>query len=253
MISIREKVSALATGVALAIGTFGMVASFSVPAQWAVYDAPSWIENMMTQLRALQSNMNEAQQLANQFKQYQNMIKNSDSLTGGSWNEASDAMGRLADMMEEGQGISVAAGNYDGAFRARFPGYKPQDNYAESYRKWNQTSRDSVLGALKVANMQTQGIQTEQQAINALRAAASSSGGQKAAIDASNQIALAQVDQMQQLRELMVAQLQAQGTYMAAQDQAVAAKAASVTEATRFKSAREGYKAGQIELKRPTE
>ncbi len=240
-----HKITAIALGITLATGA---LCTAPVHAQWAVYDAANWWENLITQLRAVQSNINEVQQIRNQIQQYQTMLKNTDGLTGGSWDQANDAMGRLADVMQEGQGISIAAGNYDSAFRARFPGYKPQENYSESYKKWNQTSRDSVLGALKVANMQTDGIQTEQQAISALRSAASSSGGQKAALDAGNQIALAQVNQMQQLRELMVAQMQAQGTYMAAQDQAAAARSTSIREASRYIDPREGWQPKPLEL-----
>ncbi|KLB61146.1 hypothetical protein XEUV455_23095, partial [Xanthomonas euvesicatoria] len=89
-----------------------------------------------------------------------------------------------------------------------------------SYDKWNTTTRDSVLGAMNVANLQTTGFKDEQQALAALKQAAGSTSGQKQAMDAANQIALAQVNQMQNLRELMVAQMQAEGTYIASQTQA---------------------------------
>lgn len=224
----KTTFKALSLGVAIAVGAG--LANYAPPAaaQWTVFDPVNYVQNFLTQLRAVQSNINEVQQLAYQLQQYQNMLRNTESLTGGDWSGAVNAIDRLGRVLEHGQALAVSSRDFEELFRTRFPGYEAPDDYGESYRAWSETSRDSIYGAMRVANMQAQGIQNEQHAIQRLRAAASSTIGQKAAIDAANQVALAQVEQLQQLRELMMAQMQAEGAYMAAQEQKDAAQEALI-------------------------
>jgi len=245
----KQTLSSVALGLALALG----VAAFTTPqpaaAQWVVFDPTNYVQSFLTQLRAVQSNVNEAQQIANQLQQLRNMAQNTEGLTGGSWNQANDALSRLDALLNEGRALAASAKYYDQASKSRFPGYEPQRDYSASYREWNQTTRDSVLSAMRVANMQVTGMRNETQMLASLRSAAASTGGQKAAIDAGNQIALAQINQLQQLRELMVAQMQAQSTYMASEAQAEAAKSTSIREASRYRDPRQGWKPKPIEVK----
>lgn len=233
---------------AVAIGSASIVAPAPAVAQWAVFDPTNYIQNFMTQLRAVQSNANELLQIQNQLQQYQVMLQNTRNLQANDLNGFVDAMGRLDRIMGEGRSLSIAAGDYERRFREMFPGYESSANYGERYRAWNDTSRDSILGAMRVANMQVQGIGNESQAINSLIRAARSTDGQKAALDAANEIAVAQVTQMQQLRELMVAQIQAEGTYMAAQTQAEATRKRAESETLKYRDPRQGWKPNPIRV-----
>lgn len=234
-----HKSIALALAVAITCaGTYTSPAA----AQWAVFDPTNYVQNYLTQLRAVQSNLNEVRQIQAQLQQYDNMLRNTKSLEVRDLGTAIDALSRLDRVIGEGRSLAVTASDYEKAFKARFPGYQATTNYSENYREWSDTSRDSVLGALRVANLQARGAMTEEQALASLRSAVASADGQKAAVDAGNQIALAQINQLQQLRELMVAQMQASGTYMAARQQADASKEASIREATKYHDPREGWK-----------
>lgn len=217
-------------------------------AQWAVFDPTNYVQNYLTQLRAVQSNVNEVRQIQAQLQQYDNMLRNTKSLDVRDLDTAIDALSRLDRVIGEGKSLAVTASDYDKAFKARFPGYQATTNYSESFREWSETSRDSVLGALRVVSVQARGAMTEEQALASLRSAVASADGQKAAVDAGNQIALAQITQLQQLRELMVAQMQASGTYMAAQQQAEASKEASIRKATEYRDPREGWEAKPIRV-----
>lgn len=229
---------------AIAVAITGAAVTHAPPAaaQWAVFDPTNYVQNFMTQLRAVQSNVNEAKQIQAQLQQYENMLRNTKSLDARDLGVAIDVLSRLDRVLGDGKSLAVTASDYEKAFKARFPGYQAATNYSESYREWSDTSRDSVLGALRAANMQARGALTEEQALASLRSAVATADGQKAAVDAGNQIALAQITQLQQLRELMVAQMQASGTYMASQQQAEASKEASVREATKYRDPREGWK-----------
>lgn len=229
---------------AIAVSLAGLAITHAPPAvaQWAVFDPTNYVQNYMTQLRALQSNVNELRQIQAQLQQYDNMLRNTKSLDIRNLGTAIDALSRLDRVLGEGRSLAITASDYEKSFKTRFPGYRTEKSYSEAFREWSETSRDSVLGALRVANMQTRGAMNEEQALASLRSAVATADGQKAAVDAGNQIALAQITQLQQLRELMVAQMQATGTYMAAQQQADASRDASVREATRYRDPREGWK-----------
>jgi len=232
----------VALALAVAITCAGITYTPPAAAQWAVFDPTNYVQNYLTQLRAVQSNLNEVRQIHAQLQQYDNMLRNTKSLDVRDLGTAIDALSRLDRVIGEGRSLAVTASDYEKAFKARFPGYQATTNYSESYREWSDTSRDSVLGALRVANLQARGAMIEEQGLASLRSAVASADGQKAAVDAGNQIALAQINQLQQLRELMVAQMQASGTYMAARQQADASKEASIREATKYHDPREGWK-----------
>jgi len=227
------KIRGIAVAIALVCGGGVMLAPPPASAQWAVFDPTNYIQNFMTQLRAVQSNANEAMQLARQLDQLRYMAQNTEALAGGNWDLSLESIDRLGSLLESGQSLAVSAGDFDRLFRQQYPDYDPGANYGDQYNQWLNGSRDSILGAMRVANMQVQGVNDERQAMTALRQAARSTTGQKAALDAANQIALAQVDQMQKLRGLMIAQQQATGSYMAAVGQTDATRRAAEREATR--------------------
>jgi len=237
-----------ALALAVAITCAGITYTPPAAAQWAVFDPTNYVQNYLTQLRAVQSNLNEVRQIQAQLQQYDNMLRNTKSLDVRDLDTAIDAMSRLDRVIGEGRSLAVTASDYEEAFKARFPGYQATANYSENYREWSDTSRDSVMGALRVANLQAREAVTEKQALASLRSAVASADGQKAAVDAGNQIALAQISQLQQLRELMVAQMQASGTYMAAQQQVEASKEASIRQATKYRDPRENWKAKPVRI-----
>ncbi|KLA49987.1 TrbJ/VirB5 family protein [Xanthomonas euvesicatoria] len=56
---------------AIAVAITGTAATYAPPAaaQWVVVDPTNYVANFMTQLRAVQSNINEVQQIAQQIQQ----------------------------------------------------------------------------------------------------------------------------------------------------------------------------------------
>ncbi|GMR28788.1 hypothetical protein STENOSP10_30090 [Stenotrophomonas sepilia] len=233
--------SVLAVGVTMGIAIGALGVSPTANAQWVVVDPTNYVANFMTQLRAVQSNANEARQIQQQLEQIKLQAQNTKSLSQRDWDMAANAMTRLSKIMAEGQGLAVSGKDFNRQFQTMFPGYKSERDFGASYDKWNQSTRDSVLGAMRVANMQVSGIEDEQAALARLRSAVMSTNGQKEAVDAGNQIALNQVRQMQSLRELMVAQMQAEGTHIASQTQAEETRRGAVKEAAKYHDPRKNY------------
>lgn len=242
MSTMNKSISMSALGLALAIAVGGAtsVASFQAQAQFVVVDPTNYVQNFMTQLRAVQSNVNEVKQIQQQIEAYKNMVRNTESLLHGDIDSLDDAIYRLGNVLDHGKSLSVGAQDFQRKFQTMFPGYQPGRDFHSAYSEWNTTTRDSVLGAMRVAQAQVQGVHDENTAIAELRSAVHRADGQKAAIDAANQIALNQVRQMQGLRELMVAQMQAEGTYMAAQAQEAEARRGVEREMTRYHDPRGG-------------
>jgi len=215
-------------------------------AQMAVFDPMNFVESFMTAAQTLESNVQQAQQIQYQLNMYRNMLQNTASLSSQDWATASGELNQLANIAQQGQALSYASSNLDSRFRSMYPGYSPSTNYGTSYQQWTQSSLDSMRGAMNTAGLQHANLATETSTIESLRAAASGADGQKAAIDAGNQIAFQQVSQLQQLRQLTMAQMQSQTAYQAEQVQAKAATEAAASSTMGYVDPKAAYKATAI-------
>lgn len=235
----------LVKGILAAVLTAGLAVNAS--AQLAVFDPTNFVENFMTALQTLQTNVQEAQQIQNQLNMYQNMLRNTGSLSSTNWANASSELSQLANIAQQGQAISYASTNLNSQFQTAYPGYTAPTNYQQSYQQWTQTSLDSMRGALNTAGYQNSQMPTEEATLAALRNAATGANGQKAALDAGNQIAMAQVSQLQELRQLTMAQMQSQSAYQATQVQQKAAAEAAAGQAMQYVNPMSGYTAPSIQ------
>jgi P-type conjugative transfer protein TrbJ len=229
----------LASAIALSV-------SCASVAQMAVFDPINFIETFMTAAQTLESNVQQAQQIQTQLSQYRNMLQNTASLSNQDWSTASSELSRLADIAQQGQALSYASQNIDSKFRSLYPGYAPATNYGTSYQQWTQSSLDSMRGAMNTAGLQHANLATETSTIESLRSAAAGADGQKAAIDAGNQIAFQQVAQLQQLRQLTMAQMQSQTAYQAQQVQDHAANQAAASATMQYVDPKAGYTPASI-------
>ena len=234
------------TNIASIFGAVAVAAVFALVArpahaQWAVIDPANLVQNILTQLRAIQSNINEAKQLQRQIEQLQYQIENTKGLTKGDWDVSANSIDRLIDMIEDGDAIAIAGKDFEWQFKEAFPGYEPKKDFSAQYDGWTRTRRDTVFNAMKNSRLQVSGIKSENQALARLRAAARSTTGQKQALDASNQIALAHIDQLQQLRELVAMQTQMAGTQLAAAASEEETKRGSVREALQYHDQSKGW------------
>ena len=78
MHSVRPSLFAVLVAVSLAV-----VPAQRASAQWVVFDPGNFSQNILTAIRTLQSNVNEASQIANQIQQINNQIHNLQRMPGG--------------------------------------------------------------------------------------------------------------------------------------------------------------------------
>ncbi|ACX96444.1 P-type conjugative transfer protein TrbJ [Halothiobacillus neapolitanus] len=213
--------------IAFAIATATIVAlNLSMANASGVVAGATEPTQIMNNIELVASNVKEAEQISNQLTQianqiqaYQNMVTNTLNIPNQIWQNADGLLQQLVGVINQGQALAFSATNINSLFQQKYPGYTPPQDFAASYQQLNETTLDSIRGALNAANLQSNEFTSEQGALNAIEAQSQTAQGRMQAIQAGNQIAMAQVQQMRKMRALQMAQMQAQAAYMDAQTQ----------------------------------
>lgn len=172
--------------------------------------------------------LRQGEQLANEIKMYEDMLRNVRTLPGQTFGPISADINALAGIVQGGRALAYSLGNLDVLFRTTYPGYGYNANaYYVNYKNWSQTSLDTTLGALRAAGLQGQQLQSEQSILNSLRGMAQSSDGRMQALQVMGQINEQQVQQLMKMRELMMADMSSKQAYQAAMIQHQAASEAA--------------------------
>ena len=170
----------------------------------------------------------QGQQLANELNMYADMLRNSRTLGHQTFGSIAADINALAQVVQGGQALGYSLGNLDQLFRTTYPGYRTAPNtYYLQYRDWSQTSLDTTLGALRVAGLQGQQLQSEQAIESSLQAMAQSSDGRMEALQVLADINDQQVQQLMKLREIMLADMSSKQAYQATMIQQQAASQAA--------------------------
>ena len=177
------------------------------------------ITQLANNVELVQSYLQQAQAYATQLQQYQNMLTNTLNIPNQIWGQITNDLSGLANLVRQGQALAYSSTNIGSQFQSTFKGfqYPAGFNYKTEYKKWSNTTMDTLKGALESAGLQSQQFATEEAVLSQLRSMSSGAQGQMQAIQVGSQIAEQQVQQLQKLRQLMMLQLQSQNTYLAAQ------------------------------------
>jgi P-type conjugative transfer protein TrbJ len=214
----KPKFHLIAVALAMASLTFlnsptasasGVVAGATEPTQ-----IMNNIELVASNIKEAEQISNQLTQIANQIQAYKNMVTNTLNVPNQIWQNADGLLQQLVGVVNQGQALAFSATNINSLFQQKYPGYTPPQDFGAAYQNINETTLDSVRGALNAANLQSQDFTTEQGALNAIEAQSQSATGRMQAIQAGNSIAMAQVQQMRKMRALQMAQMQAQGAYV---------------------------------------
>ena len=182
-----------------------------------VYDPTNYAQNVLTAARALQSNLNEAMEIANQLHQIEMEARNLARLPQAAWDSVRADLNQLRQLAQSASGISYALQRLSTQFKEIYPGYQASTTYEQQYQQWTENSLTGIQQALKAAQQQSQQFEQESTNTQSLADLSSTADGQMQALQAGNMIALQLVDQLQALRQLQVMETQAQNLYMAAQ------------------------------------
>lgn len=168
---------------------------------------------------------NQTKQLAGQLQKQKAML--SDMTTQGralsdqEWSHTSSELLQLAMVARQGEALAYSSANMDGLYHQKYKGYGAYSEanngssatYSDRYAEWSNTNRDSLVNAMKAANLQQSQFSDEAKAMQSIENMGRTAQGRMQAIQVGNQIAAQQVGQMQKLRGLVMAQMQMQSAY----------------------------------------
>jgi P-type conjugative transfer protein TrbJ len=194
-----------------------------------VIDAANLAQNTITALQVVEAVIQRITIISHLFEQLQNMVQNTENFSEGTWDEeALPRLLELGEMIKQGDAVAYRMADIDGAFRERWPGYVPPEDFNASYDLWTRSTLDTIRGVLRSTQLQADDFLNEETRLASLEALSDTSVGRMQAIQAGNMIAVEEVQQLRKLRQLMMAQSNAQTVYMANQTNKEAQETASL-------------------------
>lgn len=188
----------------------------------------NYYELLESKKNLIYSVSNQARQIQHQLNSYQELAKNSKSLSDFEWGQIESQLNNLANLVRQGQALSYSMDNLNQAFTNIFPDYATYikrhkgtepEAVSEQYSTWSETNVDTVKASLASANLQNKQFESERATMQTLEHKGQTSKGRLEALQVGNQIAAQQVGQTQKLRQLVMAQMQMQGAYIASRSQ----------------------------------
>ena len=218
--------------------------------QWGRFGAET-VDRAMAYAKQLEEYALQAKQFqqqidqyTNQFKSYEMMLKNIEMLPQAQWDQFTQSVIGLKQSLDFGQALAFTASSFNSDFSNMFKGYDAymagaagktaQENsqdYQAIYKQLNTSTRDTVQASLKALKVRSEEMQTDEGTMRTLSNLSTSAVGQKAAIQAANEIALHQTHQLKKLEQTIMAQANMQSAYMAKQNEEKDLRAAYVKAA----------------------
>ena len=242
--SLRDAILAGVSALTLFLGT-----PTPAHAQWAVFDAANFSQNILTAARELQQIQNEVTSLQNEAQMLINQARNLASLPYSSLQQLTSTIQRTQQLLSQAQGIAYNVANIQSQFQNLYPtGYTGSTSSAQlitqAQTRW-QNTLSGFQDALKTQATVVGNINTAQTQVNALVSSSQGATGALQATQAGNQL-LALVSQ--QLADV-IALLAAQGRAQSLQGAQVAAgQNQAQVQLQRFLVPGVGYQPGNITM-----
>jgi P-type conjugative transfer protein TrbJ len=220
----------LLLGVFLLAGLCGTTAR----AQWAVFDASNFAQNMLTAARALQQINNQIQSLQNEAMMLENMGRNLQPLTMSSLGPMTSALSQINGLMNQASGIAFTTNATNAAFQQQFPSsygaaLTTNQSFADAQTRW-QSAMSAFQQTMLVQAQVAQNVQADTATLSDLVTASQGAVGSLQAQQAANQLTALSTKQQLQIQTLMAAQYRAEALDQARQAQAEAAAQAMTTQ-----------------------
>jgi len=251
-ITISTVLAAALMTTSLNAGSVGGFGGSLETTQWARFGsetldrANAYTKQLQQYAMQIQQYQQQVQQYVNQFNSYRMMLQNIGKLPQQQWDQFSQSIMGLKKSLDFGQSLNFTAASYDQDFSKLFKGY---DQYLASaagkttsqnavdfqtqYKKLSTSTRDTVNGALKSLGLQAKDLENDEATMKQLQALSSSAVGQKAAIQAANEIALHQTHTLKKLQQTIMTQANMQGEYIAKQNEEKTLKKAATDAYTK--------------------
>jgi P-type conjugative transfer protein TrbJ len=207
--------------ISLAVTATVALSSFPATAGIPVIDGTNLSQNTVTAVEQVAAYAQQIQQFETQLQQYENMLTNTAALPQQTWSQVQNTINGLTQAMQGLQNMTNSAGSIQ-AYLDKFGSTSSYTNQPcfngapcsaaqlAAIQANNATGSAGVKAAtdseLQALQQQQASLTTDAANVQQLQSSASGASGQKAAMDAANQLAGAQANQLVQIRALLVAQ-----------------------------------------------
>lgn len=228
------------------VAGFGLVsqpASAGIP----VIDATNLSQNIVTALETVAQYEQQIQQYTTQLQQYENMLTNTAALPQQTWSQVQGTIGGMTQTMQGLQNMINSAGSIQ-AYVNKFDNTSSYENKpcfngtsctAADIAGIQDTNATANAGVKAAADSQLEALEKQQTSLSTdaanvqqLQSSAAGANGQKAALDAANQLAASQANQLVQIRALLIAAQTAQAAQLEQQNAREAQQQAATRQAT---------------------
>ena len=195
-------------------------------AQWAVFDASNFSQNVLTAARTLQQINNQITSLQNEAQMLINQARNLANLPYSSLQALEQNIARTQALVAQAQGIAYNVQNIDQAFRTSYApasaSQTDQQLVAGAQARWQQ-SVQALQDAMRTQATVVGNLPTNATQMSALVTASQGATGALQATQAGNQLLAVQAQQLADLTATIAAQGRAQALE-SAQRQAAASQ-----------------------------
>ena len=218
-------------------------------AQWAVFDATNFSQNVLTAARELQQIGNQVTSLQNEAQMLINQGRNLASLPYSSLQQLTSTIQRTQQLLGQAQGIIYDVGNIQSQFQRLYPsGYTGSTSsgqlIANAQSRW-QNTLSGFQDALKTQATVVGNLTTTQNQVGALVSSSQGATGALQATQAGNQLLALQSQQLADVTALLAAQGRAQSLQGA---QGLAAQAQAQEQLQRFLAPGTGYQPTNVTM-----
>jgi P-type conjugative transfer protein TrbJ len=216
----RDRLAA--TAAALIITT--SLAAAPARADWPVFDASNYAENILQAARALEQIENQVRSLQNETAMLQNMARNLERLDVSSLPSMLSDLERIGGLMDEARALAFRVDAVEALFDEIYPQQYGADatqaRLADDARRQWQEAMDGFRQAMTVQARVVETVRTDAGTLSDLVNASQGAAGGLQAQQAANQLLALSVKQQLQIQDLLAAQFRADAAEAARRTQA---------------------------------
>jgi len=191
-----------------------LVVSAPAHAQWAVYDAPNHVQNLLIAARELQQVTQQAQSLTNEATMLANQGRNLANLPYSTLAPLQQSIIQIQQLLGEAQDLGYNITSIDQAFSQTYPGAFRSSGSAvqmldDAQTRW-QNARAAYQDALRLQAGVVQNLDGTRDQISGLVSASQSAEGALQAQQSANQLSALQTRQLADLTATVTAMARAQ-------------------------------------------
>ena len=196
-------------------------------AQWAVFDASNFAENVLQAARSLEQINNQIRSLQNEAAMIETMNRNLRSLDSSSLGQMTTALSRINGLMNQADGIAFTLDATDSAFQRQFPSQygaalTSDQSLAAARTRW-QSAMSAYRQTMLIQSQVNQNVAADTVTLADLVNASQGAAGSLQAQQAANQLIALTAKQQMQIQTLMAAQYRAEALEQARKAQSEAA------------------------------